>query len=62
MAPTRPRLAGAAAGLMAGGIGATVYGLYCQETAAAFTAVWYTFGMLIWAAAGALIGGRLLRW
>ncbi len=62
MAPTRPRLAGAAAGLMAGGVGATVYGLYCQETAAAFTAVWYTLGMLIWAAAGALIGKRLLRW
>ncbi|HLY81021.1 MAG TPA: DUF1109 domain-containing protein, partial [Caulobacteraceae bacterium] len=36
MAPTRPALAGAAAGLFAGGVGATVYGLYCQETAAAF--------------------------
>jgi hypothetical protein len=62
MAPTRPRLAGAAAGLLAGGVGATVYGLYCQETAAAFTAVWYTLGMLVWAAIGAAFGGRLLRW
>ncbi|HZC16611.1 MAG TPA: DUF1109 domain-containing protein [Caulobacteraceae bacterium] len=62
MAPTRPRLAGAAAGLMAGGIGASVYGLNCQETAAAFTAVWYTLGMLVWAAVGAALGGRLLRW
>jgi len=62
MAPTRPRLAGAAAGVMAGGVGATVYGLYCQETAAAFTAIWYTLGMLTWAAAGALLGDRLLRW
>ena len=62
MAPTRPRLAGAAAGLMAGGIGATIYGLYCQETAAAFTAVWYTLGMLVWPAAGAFIGDKVLRW
>jgi hypothetical protein len=62
MAPTRPRLAGAAAGLMAGGIGATIYGFYCQETAAAFTAVWYTLGMLVWAAVGAFIGDRVLRW
>jgi hypothetical protein len=62
MAPTRPHLAGAAAGLMAGGIGATVYGLCCQETAAAFTAVWYTLGMLVWAGVGAWLGGRVLRW
>jgi hypothetical protein len=62
MAPTRPRFAGAAAGVMAGGIGATIYGLYCQETAAAFTAVWYTLGMLVWAVIGAWLGERLLRW
>jgi hypothetical protein len=62
MAPTRPRLAGAAAGLLAGGLGASVYGLHCQETTAAFTAVWYTLGMLVWAAVGAWLGGRLLRW
>jgi len=62
MAPTRSRLAGAAAGVMAGGIGATIYGLYCQETAAAFTAVWYTMGMLVWAVVGAWLGERLLRW
>jgi hypothetical protein len=62
MAPTRPRLAGVAAGLLASGLGATVYGLFCQETAAAFTAIWYTLGMLIWPAIGALVGGRLLRW
>jgi hypothetical protein len=62
MAPTRPALAGAAAGLLAGGLGATVYGLYCQETAAAFTASWYTLGVAVWAAIGALVGPRLLRW
>ncbi|MFI4974296.1 MAG: DUF1109 domain-containing protein [Caulobacterales bacterium] len=62
MAPTRPRLAAGAAGLLAGGIGATVYGLRCDETAAAFTAIWYSLGMLGWAGVGALVGPRLLRW
>jgi hypothetical protein len=62
LAPTRPRLAGAAAGLLASGLGATVYGLFCQETGAAFTAIWYTSGMMVWPAIGALIGPRLLRW
>jgi hypothetical protein len=62
MAPTRPSLAGAGAGLFAGAVGATVYGLYCQESAAAFVVVWYTVGIAASAALGALIGGRLLRW
>ncbi len=62
MAPTRLSLAGAAAGLLGGGLGATVYGLYCQETAAAFTAAWYTLGVAVWAAVGAVVGPRVLRW
>jgi hypothetical protein len=62
MAPTRLALAGAAAGLFAGGVGATVYGLYCEETAAAFVVVWYSLGMAACAALGAVIGQRLLRW
>lgn len=62
MAPTRPRLAGAAAGLMAGGLGAAAYSLTCTETAAAFLASWYSLGMAIWAAVGMIIGPRLLRW
>ena len=62
MAPTRPRLAGAAAGLMAGGLGAAAYGLACNETAASFLASWYSLGVLAWAAIGALLGPRLLRW
>jgi hypothetical protein len=61
-APTRPALAGAAAGLLAGGLGATVYTLHCPELAAPFLAVWYVLGMLIPAAIGAGVGGRLLRW
>lgn len=62
LAPTRLALAGAAAGLLAGAAGAAVYALHCPEMAAPFLAVWYVLGMLIPAAAGALIGPRLLRW
>ena len=62
LAPTRLALAGAAAGVLAGGIGATVYGLYCQETAAMFVATWYTLGLAGCAGIGALLGPRLLRW
>jgi hypothetical protein len=62
LAPTRPALAGAAAGLLASGLGATVYGFFCQETSAAFTAIWYTSAMLVWPAVGAILGPRLLRW
>ncbi|MFT3724164.1 MAG: DUF1109 domain-containing protein [Hyphomonadaceae bacterium] len=61
-APTRPILAGAAAGLFAGGVAATVYGLHCQETAAPFVALWYSFGVLLSTLAGAVIGSRVLRW
>ena len=62
LAPTRPALAGAAAGLAAGGIGAAVYALHCPEYAPAFIALWYTAGILASTVLGGLIGSRLLRW
>jgi hypothetical protein len=62
MAPTRLRLAGASAGLLAGGVGATVYGLHCQEMSAAFVVTWYSLGVAACVAIGALLGPRLLRW
>lgn len=62
LAPTRLGLAGAAAGLLAGAVGATIYGLYCEETTAAFTATWYTLGIAACAAIGGFLGPRLLRW
>jgi hypothetical protein len=62
LAPTRLRLAGAAAGLLAGAIGATAYALYCPELAAPFLAVWYVLGVAVPTAAGALLGPRALRW
>jgi hypothetical protein len=62
LAPTRLRLAGAAAGLLSGSAGALVYSWHCPELAAPFLGFWYLLGMLIPTAAGALLGPRLLRW
>jgi len=62
LAPTRPALAGAAAGLLAGAMAALVYALHCPEMEAPFIGVWYVVGMLIPAAAGALLGPLVLRW
>lgn len=62
LAPTRPRLAGAAAGLAAGGVGAFSYTLSCTELSPAFVAVWYSLGVALAAALGAMLGPRLLRW
>jgi hypothetical protein len=62
LAPTRLRLAGTAAGLLAGALGALVYALHCPEMAAPFLAVWYVAGIALAAGLGALAGPRLLRW
>jgi hypothetical protein len=62
MAPTRPALAGASAGLMASAMASLVYSLHCPETAYAFLAVWYVAGMVLMSGIGALMGMRLLRW
>lgn len=62
LAPTRPAIAGGAAGLVAGSCGASIYALYCPELALPFIGIWYVLGALIPALAGALIGKRFLRW
>jgi len=62
LAPTRPALAGAAAGVLSGAAAALIYSLHCPELGAPFLGIWYPLGMLIPAAAGALAGPRLLRW
>jgi hypothetical protein len=62
LAPTRLRLAGALVGLTAGGFGALIYCLHCPEVGAPFVAIWYSLGILIPCAIGALAGPRLLRW
>lgn len=62
LAPTRLRLAGAAAGLTAGGVAAIIYCLHCREMMAPFVGFWYVLGILIPTTIGALIGPRVLRW
>lgn len=62
LAPTRPAAAGAAAGLLAGALGALGYALACTELGLAFVALWYSLGVALSAALGALLGPRLLRW
>lgn len=62
LAPTRPALAGAAAGLLSGAAAAVLYCLHCPELGAPFLSLWYPLGMLIPAAAGALLGPHVLRW
>lgn len=62
LAPTRLRLAGAAAGFAAGATAACIYSVHCPEMAAPFIGIWYLLGMLIPTAAGAALGPRLLRW
>ena len=61
-APTRLRLAGAAAGLAAGAWSATLYCLHCPEVSALFVLTWYSLGIGLAAGLGALAGPRLLRW
>jgi len=62
LAPTRPCLAGFAAGLLSGATAALVYCLHCPEIEAPFIGFWYVLGMLIPAGVGTLLGRTLLRW
>lgn len=61
-APDRPAALGAAAGLLAGAIGATFYAAHCTDDSPLFVAVWYAIGIGAMTALGAALGGRLLRW
>jgi hypothetical protein len=61
-APSSAPLAGAVAGLIAGGIGATLYATHCTDDSPLFVALWYPLGIALVALAGAVAGGRLLRW
>ncbi len=61
-APLRPGLAGAALGLLIGGIAATVYGLHCPERTFVFIGLWYTLGMAVPAIVGVIAGRFLWRW
>jgi hypothetical protein len=61
-APTRLVLAGTVAGLASGALGAWIYAFHCDESAAPFVLVFYTFGMALLGALGAAAARPLLRW
>ncbi|WP_353645227.1 NrsF family protein [Mesorhizobium sp. WSM2239] len=61
-APTRPRLAGAVAGLVAGGIAATLYAAHCTDDSPLFVATWYTVAIAGLALVGAAAADRFVRW
>jgi len=61
-APTSPALAGAAAGLLAGGIAAAFYAAHCPDDSPLFVATWYTIAVSILAVIGAVAANRIARW
>jgi hypothetical protein len=61
-APSNPKLAGAVAGLVAAGIGATLYATHCPDDSPFFVCVWYVIASGFMAMLGAAIGERFLRW
>ena len=61
-APTRPALAGATAGVLAGALGAAAYALACKNDGGLFVAIWYSAAVLIVAGLGAVLGRRTLDW
>jgi len=62
LAPTQLTLSGAAIGALSGGVGAMAYAMYCPVDSVAFVTTWYVVGIAVSAAAGALVGSKLLRW
>lgn len=61
-APAKPALAGAVAGLLAGGIAATFYAAQCTDDSPLFVATWYTIAITGLALVGAAGGHRFGRW
>jgi len=61
-APTRPALAGAVAGLLAGGLAATFYAANCTGDSPLFVTTWYTIAITELALVGAFAGKRFARW
>lgn len=61
-APTHPAIAGAVGGLLSAGIAATLYASHCPDDSPLFLGTWYTIGIVLVTALGALLGSRILRW
>jgi hypothetical protein len=61
-APRSPASLGAAAGLLAAGLAATLYAIHCVDDSPLFVTLWYTPAIATVALAGMLIGACVLRW
>ncbi len=61
-APRNEGLAGAIAGIAAGGIGASIYVAHCPDDSPLFVATWYSLAIALVALAGLFAGRRLLKW
>lgn len=61
-APTRPALAGAGAGLLAGALSATLYIVHCPDDSPLFVAAWFSAAIATVTLVGAAIGSKALRW
>jgi hypothetical protein len=61
-APARPALAGAIAGLLSAGLGATLYASHCTDDSPLFVATWYPLATAMVVAVGAIAGRKLLRY
>jgi hypothetical protein len=61
-APQSPAATGAVAGLAAGGLGAFIYAIHCDNDSPFYVAIWYLGAIGIVTVLGALVGQRYLRW
>lgn len=61
-ATTRPDIAGALAGVAAGGLAASLYAFHCTDDGALFVGVWYGLAILLVGVAGWFAGRRVLQW
>jgi len=61
-APLQPVRSGAVAGLLAGGLGAALYALYCPNDSPLFGAAWYTLAIAGVVIAGSFAGKYWLKW
>ena len=61
-AALHPRLTGAAGGLMAGGLAASVYSIYCDKDMVLFVVPAYCAAIMSVTLLGAILGPRLLKW
>jgi hypothetical protein len=60
-ASVRPALSGAVAGLVSGGLAATLYASHCTDDSPLFVATWYSIAIAGLAIVGAAVGSRVLR-